>query len=296
MDGVLLVDKPSGPTSHDVVARLRVTTGERSIGHTGTLDPLATGLLPLVVGRATRLSALLTGSDKSYEATIRLGLATDTDDAQGRPLGPPGVDVPDAGTVRAALDRFRGTFDQVPPDHSAKKVGGRKAHDLARRGLHHRSHRSRHRRPRMRRHRGDRVHIRVTGTAGFYVRALARDLGRALGCGAHLSALRRTRSGRFDVREATPLADLERMGTAVADRLLSPAQALDDLPAVTVTVHGLKRAVHGNPLGPEHIAGRSVPPAGGPAARLVRILDPEGRLIALAHARGGALHPSIVLG
>jgi tRNA pseudouridine55 synthase len=298
MDGILLVDKPSGPTSHDVVARLRSVTGERSIGHTGTLDPLATGLLPLVLGRATRLSAYLTGGDKTYEATVRLGFFTDTDDALGRPLGPPAQVLPDDEAIAAAVSRFRGTIAQVPPSHSAKKIAGRKAYDMARQdaplelepvtiavasltcGARD----------------GDRVPLTVTASAGFYVRALARDLGEALGCGAHLAALRRTRAGTFDVANAIPLAEAERLGPAVASRLLSPAAALADLPAVTVTPLGLRRAVHGNPLGPEHLVGRWIPPAGGLPARPVRILDADGRLIALAHARGGSLHPAVVLG
>jgi tRNA pseudouridine55 synthase len=133
MDGILLIDKPAGPTSHDVVARLRRVTGERSIGHTGTLDPRATGLLPLVLGRATRLASLLTGADKTYEATIRLGVATDTDDADGAPFGEPQPVAADDAAIDRALERFRGSFDQRPPSHSAKKVGGRKAYDLARR-------------------------------------------------------------------------------------------------------------------------------------------------------------------
>jgi tRNA pseudouridine55 synthase len=298
MDGILLIDKPSGPTSHDVVARLRSVTGERSIGHTGTLDPLATGLLPLVLGRATRLSAHLTGGDKTYEATVRLGFFTDTDDALGQPLGPPAPVLPDDEAIAAAVSRFRGTIAQVPPSHSAKKVEGRKAYDMARQdaplelepvtitvsslicGARD----------------GGMVPLTVTASAGFYVRALARDLGEALGCGAHLAALRRTRAGRFDVANAIPLAEAERLGPAVESRLLSPAEALADLPAVTVTPLGLRRAVHGNPLGPEHLAGRWIPPAGGPSARPVRILDADGRLIALAHARGGSLHPAVVLG
>src|SRR5438874_2729043 len=134
MDGVLLIDKPSGPTSHDVVARLRRTTGERSIGHTGTLDPNATGLLPLVLGRATRLASFFSGSDKTYEATIRWGFATDTDDAAGRVRGVTTAARPSNDDVDLALEAFRGTFSQVPPQHSAKKVRGAKAYDLARGG------------------------------------------------------------------------------------------------------------------------------------------------------------------
>ena len=120
MDGVLLIDKPAGPTSHDVVARLRRTSGERSIGHTGTLDPRATGLLPLVLGKATRLASFLSGGDKTYEATIQLGVATDTDDADGQPLGDQPKPPPSADAVIATLATFMGEFEQIPPRHSAK--------------------------------------------------------------------------------------------------------------------------------------------------------------------------------
>ena len=296
MDGILLIDKPAGPTSHDVVARLRRATGERSIGHTGTLDPRATGLLPLVFGRATRLASLLSGADKTYEASIRLGVATDTDDAEGTHIGDlRPVTVTDADVDRA-LDRFRGPFDQRPPSHSAKKIAGRKAYDLARRSrpvslapaavtVRHLERTGRD---------GDLVHITVTATSGFYVRALARDLGEALECGAHLHALRRTRSGQFDVHDALALEAAERSGPELAARLVSPADALPGLPDVTVTDLGLRRATHGNPLSPEHLEGRWIPAATGPQP--VKVLDPAGRLVALAHSRGGALHPVVVLG
>jgi tRNA pseudouridine55 synthase len=299
MDGVLLVDKPSGPTSHDVVARLRSVTGERSVGHTGTLDPLASGLLPLVFGRATRLSAHLTGGDKTYAAVIRLGFATDTDDAQGEPIGAPAATgpLPARAAIDAALAGFRGTFLQMPPRHSAKKVGGKKSYDMARQdqplalepvsvtvrsleldGID-----------------GDRLRVTLSASAGFYVRALARDLGEALGCGAHIAELRRTGSGTFDVADALPLAEVERLGAGVAAHLLSPADALAELPGVTVTALGLRRAVHGNPLAPAHLVGHAMPPAGDLAGRPVRVLDESGTLVALAHARGGALHPVVVI-
>jgi tRNA pseudouridine55 synthase len=296
MNGVLLVDKPSGPTSHDVVARLRRATGERAIGHTGTLDPRATGLLPLVLGRATRLASLLSSGDKTYEATIGLGFATDTDDADGQPLGPAASSLPDLAAIDTALEAFRGTFQQVPPRHSAKKVAGRKAYELARRAqpvelapvavtvtaLERLSFD------------GAFLQIRVSAGSGFYVRALARDLGERLGCGAHLHALRRTRSGGFDIGQAIPLADAERLGTDLESRLIPAAEALPHLPSVTMTATGLTRAMHGNPVGPADLEGRWVPPAttGGP----VRLLAGDGRLVALAHSRGGALHPITVLG
>jgi tRNA pseudouridine55 synthase len=298
MDGVLLIDKPSGPTSHDVVARLRATSGERSIGHTGTLDPLATGLLPLVLGRATRLSRFLTGRDKTYEADIWLGVSTDTDDALGQPVGIPAGSLPDDSAIDRALEAFRGTFGQVPPDHSAKKIGGRKAYELARKdeavplkpvtvtvsGLE----------PTGRG--GNLIHVRLTATAGFYVRALARDLGRALGCGAHLAALRRTRIGAFAVERALPLAEAERLGGDIRTALMSPAEALADLPAVQPTEAGLTRARHGNSLGLEHLQGHWIPPQAGRDTQPIRILSAEGELIGVAHARGGLLHPAVVLG
>jgi len=184
----------------------------------------------------------------------------------------------------------------LPPSHSAKKIGGRKAYELARREepvtlklvnvtVHEIARTGRE---------GDRVHLIVTASAGFYVRALARDLGDRLGCGAHLLALRRTHSGSFDVADAVSLADAERLGQDVSARVLAPAEALPDLAAVRPNEAGLRRVLHGNPLGPEHLEGRWVPPATSPLP--VRIVASDGRLIALARSRGGALHPVVVLG
>jgi tRNA pseudouridine55 synthase len=296
VDGILLIDKPAGPTSHDVVACLRRSSGERRIGHTGTLDPRATGLLPLVLGRATRLASLLSGRDKAYDATVRLGWATDTDDADGDPIGDRAEPVGDIAAVAAALSAFRGAFEQTPPQHSAKKLAGRRAYELARRdqpvdlrpvpvtvtelelvGVE-----------------DGRVQLRVSATSGFYVRALARDLGARLGCGGHLESLRRTRSGWFDATSAIPLAEAEMLGVGVADRLIAPSEALSGLQAVHLNEAGLKRAVHGNPVGPEHLDGRWVPPP--TAAAPVRLLAADGWLVALAQSRGGALHPVVVLG
>jgi tRNA pseudouridine55 synthase len=299
MHGVLLIDKPVGPTSHDVVARIRRALGERSVGHTGTLDPLASGLLPLVVGRATRIAALLSGRDKTYEAAITLGVTTDSGDAAGVRVGGDPDAIPGETAIRAALERFRGTFRQMPPAHSAKKVDGVRAYQRARRaepvvlepvsvtvhtlewmGLD-----------------GPAVRLRVKATAGFYVRALARDLGESLGCGGHLSALRRTASGHLRVEDALPLEQAERLEReALSRRMLSPADALAHLPAQRVSDAGLKRVQHGNVVGPEHLhpVAAGLPPhdTGGP----VRILAPDGQLVALARVRDGALHPVIVLG
>jgi len=298
MDGVLLIDKPSGPTSHDVVARLRSVTRERRIGHTGTLDPRATGLLQLVLGKATRLASVLAGGDKTYEAAIRLGISTDTDDAEGHVVASAEDPPPDADDIRVALSRYQGTFEQVPPAHSAKKIGGEKAYALARRAE-----------PVVLKPvavtvrdlivtavAGDVVCATLTVSSGFYVRSLARDLGRDLGCGAHLLELRRTRVGTFHVADALPLADAEHLGPDVASHLVTPADALSDLPAVTVTAAGLRRAVHGNSLTPEHLERAWIPPAGSAGGGRIRVLGPDGQLVALAHSRGGFLHPAVVLG
>jgi tRNA pseudouridine55 synthase len=296
MTGILLIDKPSSMTSHDVVARLRRSSGERGIGHAGTLDPRATGLLVLVIGGATRLAAFLTSHDKTYDAVIRLGVVTDTDDADGRPIGTPSATLADEPTVQEALDAFRGTFAQVPPAHSAKRVQGTKAYELARRqqpvALPAVSVTVR-RLDLIAYHEG-RLDVRVTATAGFYVRALARELGERLGCGGHLEALRRTASGGFHVAGALPLAEAERLGPAVRERLISPADALSELPAVELTETGLRRAAHGNWLSPEHL----MPGPGGlPAGpEKVRLMGAGGRLVAVAESRRGVLHPVVVLG
>jgi tRNA pseudouridine55 synthase len=297
MDGVLLIDKPAGPTSHDMVAWVRRVSGERRIGHTGTLDPMATGLLPLVLGRATRLAALLTGGDKTYDAAIRLGFATTTDDAEGTPLGEASATLPEAAAIRDALEAFRGVHEQVPPSHSAKKIGGRRAYELARRDetvvlapvvvtVHAIT---------LLAWEPPLAHVRVASGSGFYVRALARDLGARLGTGGHLAALRRTRHGPFDVADALPAADLAAMdGAAVRARLLAPAAAVAHLPAVTVTPAGLARIRHGNPVGPAGLepGGAAALAATGPVA----VRGPDGALVAVAAARAGALHPVSVLG
>ena len=293
MNGVLLIDKPGGITSHDVVARLRRVLQQPTVGHTGTLDPMATGLLVIVLGKATRLASLLSGHDKTYDATIRLGQATTTDDADGELVGD-AASVPPATEVEAALDAFRGTYHQLPSSHSAKKVDGVRAYRLARAnkpvnltpvevtvreltslGMS-----------------GADLRVRVQATAGFYVRALARDLGARLGCGAHLVALRRIQSGTFAVADAVSLADAELAGSALADRVIEPAAALPGLPAVELTELGLRRVQHGNSVGAEHLVGGL--PAGDPHLP-VRILA-AGRLFALARRSDNTLHPVAVLG
>lgn len=294
MNGVLVVDKPRGPSSHDVVARVRRATGITKIGHTGTLDPLATGVLPLVVGRATRLARFLSGADKTYVAGIRLGAATETYDAEGILASDPLPEAPpdlDAATVREALGAFRGAYLQRPPPFSAKKIAGVPAYKLARREtpaelqpvpvtVHALT---------LEDYRGGLAIVRVVCTAGFYVRVLAQDLGRALGCGAYLESLRRTRAGDFAEEHAVTLESLE--GQRGAAAIIPMDALLPGLPPVTVTERGARRAAHGNALAPADLM-RPADAPGGP----VRVLDPGGALIGIAEeTAGGLLHPVVVL-
>ena len=302
MDGVLVVDKPSGPTSHDVVARVRRALKEKRIGHTGTLDPLATGVLALVIGRATRLASMITSDRKSYVAGVRLGCATETYDAAERIeaglAAPPAPDVR-VEDIEPLLDDFRGTFLQTPPAYSAKKIGGVAAHRLARRdkavqpapvsvtverlaltglseGL---------------------LTLEVTATAGFYVRSLAHDLGQRLGCGAHLEALRRTAAGAFTLDQAVPLEAVENDPGAAAGRIVPMERLLPDVPAVHLTEAGARKASHGAALGPADVEAGPDLPAGPerPGLHRVRLLDTGGRLLGIAEAADGLLRPVVVL-
>jgi len=299
MDGVLIIDKPAGPTSHDVVARMRRALGERRIGHTGTLDPAATGVLPLVVGRATRLAQFLTSAAKEYRAWVRLGWATDTYDATGQPVEPAGTGAPPVTVTReqveAALEAFRGTYEQRPPAFSAKKIGGVRAYELARRQapvepapvtitVHALE---------LTACEGDRLELRLVCSAGFYVRTLAHELGRRLGVGGHLTALRRTRSGEFDETMAVPLEEAERLGSAAAGLLKPMDELLTDMPAAVLNASGIRKTGHGQDLGPADLLRRPETVSGGRC----RLLDEAGRLVALGEFRTGSglLHPSLVL-
>jgi tRNA pseudouridine55 synthase len=296
LQGALLVDKPSGPTSHDVVARVRRALGVSRIGHTGTLDPLATGLLVLLVGNVTRLAQFLAGDLKEYLADVRLGVATDTYDAEGLdPSRRSPADVPALDSIAGALVRFRGTFDQLPPPFSAKKIAGQRAYKAAR-----------DRQPvdlrpvQVTVHNlelvsqiDDVVRLRVLCSAGFYVRSLAHDLGVALGCGAHLAGLRRIRAGAFSVDQATVLSTIEQERAEAAARLVPSDVLLGHLPALRLSEEGTRRATHGNLVGPAHVTDASANV--GTADRL-RLLDPSGHLVAIAERLGdGSLHPVVVL-
>lgn len=293
MNGVVVIDKPAGPTSHDVVARARRALGIRRIGHTGTLDPLATGVLPLVVGSATRLASLLSGGNKEYVAGIRLGLATETYDAFGRASVPPAPAGITAQDVDVALEDFRGSFEQVPPPFSAKKIAGVRAYKLARQRkpvqppavrvtVHH---------LKIERYGDGLVVVRVCATAGFYVRSLAHDLGRKLGCGAHLETLRRVRAGAFTERESVTLTELEREGADKGRWIVPLEQLLPEIPLVVLSDADRDRAVHG-----AAVPGNEPRPVVGTDTPLRRLFDASGRLLGIAEARpGGLLHPVIVL-
>ena len=211
MDGVIIVDKPAGWTSHDVVGKMRRIAGTKRIGHLGTLDPIATGVLPLVIGNATRLAQFYTASEKVYEAVVKFGFATDTYDRAGVPTGAPVPVTLDQAWLEAELSRYVGRIQQVPPVVSAKKVGGVPSYKLAREnkavelapveveiyeaavldvGV-------------------DTASLRIRCSAGTYVRSIAHELGIALGCGAHLQELRRTRSGRFDLARAVSVDEIK---------------------------------------------------------------------------------------
>jgi len=294
ISGVLVIDKPPGPTSHDMVAVARRVLGERRIGHCGTLDPAATGVLVLAVGQATRLVQFLSSERKHYAATIRFGQTTNTFDSAGEVTSESG-DRPTREAVEAALTGFRGVFLQTPPAFSAKKVDGRRAYDLARRDD----------RPSpvlapvpvtaheldLTAFDGETASLSMVVSAGFYVRSLANDLGRALGMGAVLASLRRTRAGSFGLAEAVTADVLATAGReAVLGRLVPMERLLTDVPSVT--------------LGDDHAAqarrGMDLPaPAGlAPVPALARLLGPGGDLIGLAtpSKRAGFLHPSVVLG
>ena len=311
MNGVLIVDKPTGPTSHDVVARVRKTVGLRRIGHTGTLDPLATGVLPLVLGRATRLAQFLSADEKEYVAQVRLGSSSDTYDATGRLSDHRvhGIPPASAESVEAVLPEFRGTYWQTPPPFSAKKIAGTPAYQFARRDqavelkavsvtvstLNLLSYAN------------GVARLCVVSSAGFYVRTLAHELGLRLGCGGYLEELRRTRVGAFNIEDAVPLSTLERAGTDALRYLLPMNRLLEEYPAVVVNPRGLKRATHGNALGPEDltgpppfdllgtaISGVEGPPA--PSVPKTRVVDEDGSLLAIAEpVSGGLLHPVVVL-
>ena len=279
--GIALVDKPGGMTSHDVVSRARRALGTRKIGHAGTLDPLATGLLLLGVDSATRLLTYLVGLDKTYEATIRLGSATDSDDSDGEVImraDAGTLAAVDAEAIRAPIAALTGRISQVPSTVSAIKVGGRRAYDLARAGeevvLASREVTVSRFEVRDIRHSGEAVDLDVVVdcSSGTYIRALARDLGAALNVGGHLTALRRTRVGPFDVADAVTPDDI------ATEPLLGPAEvAVRVLGGITVTDAEASALRHGQ---------RLTGAAGRIDGEHAAAIDPAGDLIGVVGRRG----------
>lgn len=280
MNGVLVVDKPKGITSFDVVREVRRAVAIKKVGHTGTLDPMATGVLPICLGDGTKIAQFIIEATKAYDATLKLGATTDTLDAEGKVLETRPVPPITRELLEATLSKFRGTLQQVPPMYSAIKIGGKRLYELARAGE------EVERAPRevtvfelvLRDFSSDEVQLSVRSSKGFFVRSLAADIGEALGCGAHLSALRRTQSGPFTLAQSIPLADVVAQGPAIASRLVGLSDALSDIPELKISAAEAARVKHGGVV--------EVAPT---LTGLHRIIEPTGVLLAIADAVKGRL-------
>jgi tRNA pseudouridine55 synthase len=308
MDGLLVIDKPAGLTSHDVVARTRHILHERRIGHTGTLDPFATGVLAILVGRATRLAQFLSGDEKEYDAVIRLGYATDTGDRTGKPIFESAANQERLGAwteqeMETALESLRGEIDQVPPMYSAKKIGGKKLYELARDG------KEVERKPvrvciyefaaikpdgQLLKDNLDGTfdfHVRVVCSSGTYVRTLAEDFGRRLQVGAHLAELRRTRVGDWPVSVAITLEQLKvSFGEESLGAVLLPMNSVvSRLPLVHLSADDVRRVRHGLEV--------KVKEGEWPEGAKIRMCDEEGGLLAIGDydANRRQLHPRVVI-
>jgi tRNA pseudouridine55 synthase len=290
MDGVLIADKPAGLTSHDVVNRVRRMVREGSVGHLGTLDPLATGVLPLVLGRMTRLAQFYNTSEKTYEGAIRFGFATDTYDAEGEPLGAPRTVHVTLEQLRELSTSFRGHIRQMPPPFSAKKIHGVPAYKLARK------HREVELQPveveikefELLNWDGEQASFRARVASGTYMRSVAHEMGQILGCGAHLASLRRTALGEFGMAHAHPLEEVElaaQQGRA-EDLFIHPRKILPEMPSVTANEEVLARIRVGRAVNLPELS----------RARQVKVFQGQSQLIAIATRVAGTLfHPKIVL-
>ncbi len=289
MNGVLIIDKASGLTSHDVVNRVRRLLGQRSVGHLGTLDPLATGVLPLVLGNLTRLAQFYTSSEKTYEGVIRFGFSTDTYDADGDPTSPRQLVSVDMAQLCELATKFRGVIEQIPPPFSAKKIQGVPAYKLARKnrevplapvqveikefdilGAE-----------------GDRAQFRARVASGTYMRSVAHDLGRLLGCGAHLESLRRTSVAEFTLQDAHTLENIERAieKFPIDELFVHPRKLLPEFPSVTANDEIAARIRSGRAVNLPELS----------RARQVKIFYGQKELIAIATRVAGTLfHPKIV--
>jgi tRNA pseudouridine55 synthase len=292
VDGVLIIDKPAGLTSHDVVARVRRITGEKSVGHLGTLDPMATGVLPLVLGRFTRLAQFYNDADKRYQGAIRFGFATDTYDAEGDPLGPEQTVELSLEQIRQVAVRFTGKVTQLPPPFSAKKISGVPAYKLARKGkeVELPAKQIEVKEFTVTEWDGPAKTARFTVwvSSGTYVRGLAHDLGRALGPGAHLAELQRTAVREFEIGEAHSLEKLEEAaaGGALEDICLHPRLVLPEFPAVTAPIESVARIKHGGAVNLPEFS----------KAGTVRVFAGQRELLAIAKRVAGTLfQPKVVL-
>jgi tRNA pseudouridine55 synthase len=288
VDGVIVVDKPEGMTSHDVVNRMRRIAGMKKVGHLGTLDPMATGVLPLVLGRATRLAQFFSSGEKTYDACMQFGWSTDTYDREGEPTSEPVDPRFTRAELDAVLDRFRGSFLQTPPPFSAKKIAGTPAYRLARKGYPVNLH------PvqvqvfdlELLEFAGATARIRLRCSAGTYLRGIAHDVGRELGCGAFLTALRRTAAGEFTEASAFTL---EALADHLAEALIPAARVLPEFPSASVDTVTAAQIRQGKDF-------RLSPFIDWSGAKYVKAVSPEGDLIAIGEARlPHVYHPILVL-
>lgn len=290
LSGVVVVNKPSGPTSFDVVRRVKGLFKVKRVGHTGTLDPTATGVLPICVGEATKVAGFIADGEKEYEATVRFGQVTDTQDAAGRVLETRPVDGLTEDRVREALRSFVGLIEQTPPMYSARKIEGKRLYELARAGE------EVEREPRTVNVDEARLTffqlpdcgIFVRCSKGTYLRTLAHDLGARLGCGAHLRELRRVRVGAFGIDESVGLDELmgaAKQGRDELARYLKPLdRALEGLAELRLDLHLSRRVAHGHTPGPADLSRLRAPPY--PRGRRVRLVDPTGQILAVAESDG----------
>lgn len=290
MNAALIIDKPAGMTSHDVVNRVRRILQERSVGHLGTLDPLATGILPLLIGNLTRLAQFYTSSDKTYEGTIRFGFATDTYDAEGKATSPAQAVTLSLDQVRLLAARLHGTIEQTPPPFSAKKIKGIPAYKLARK------HAEVSLKPvqveikefDIAQVENDRARFRARVASGTYMRSVAHDMGQLLGCGAHLESLRRTAVGDFELSDAHTLEELATaFKTDQTDHLfIHPRKLLPQFPCVTASEEMAAHIRTGRPVNLPELS----------QARLVKVFVGQRELLAIATRVAGTLfHAKIVL-
>jgi tRNA pseudouridine55 synthase len=291
MNGVLVIDKPAGMTSHDVVNRVRRLLQEKSVGHLGTLDPMATGVLPLVLGKLTRLAQFYNASEKGYEGEIRFGFATDTYDAEGEAVGPVCGDAPVFEEVCALAGRFRGRIQQTPPPFSAKKIAGVPAYKLARKKqqVELQPVEIEIKELEILDMTGERVRFRARVTSGTYMRSIAHEMGRLLGIGAHLSALRRTAVAEFGLSDARSLAEVEAacQRAEVEALFVHPRRLLPALPGVTASEESAAKIR----------AGRAVNLPEMSDAPRIKVFHGQCELIAIASRVAGTLfHAKVVFG